>query len=118
MKPKITPTSSTAIWSDITPRWRGSRLLRWFLVSTGSCELRLIRAGRRTVRTVLIAFLLFLHLLFPHRRQERFGEIGQLGFLVLRDRLDEVRRDHHQQFIGRFLIRDALEEVADDRDIA
>src|ERR1700736_5054774 len=89
------------------------RLFRfWFLISTWPYEFRLIRAGRRAV---LFSFLL---LLFLYRRQKYFGKHRQLGLLVRRERFDEVRRDHNQQLVCRFLNRGALEEVSENRNIA
>src|SRR5258708_5905146 len=89
MMPSMTGPNSTSIWRDTAPRV----LLFWFLISTWSYKFRLIRTGG------LSALFTFLLLLFLHRWQEHLGEIRQLGLLVRRNRLDEVRCDHYQQLI-------------------
>src|SRR5215831_8555592 len=116
MRPKITGTSSTSIWIDITPRSSARRLFGWFLITTGSYKLGLLGRGRLAV--LLTATPLFLLLLLFHGRQKRVGEIRKLGFFVLAKRLDEVRGDYDQQFVSRFLRRRALEEIAEDGNIA
>src|SRR5260370_34866205 len=88
------------------------RLFRfWFLISTWAYEFRLIRASWRAV---LFPFLL----LFLCRRQKYFWKHWQLGLLVRGERFDEVRRDHCQQLICRFLNRSALEEVSEYRNVS
>ncbi len=89
------------------------RQLLWFLIPTGSYEFRLLL---RAVRLGLLD-LLILHVFF-NGRQEWLREVRQLGFLFRRKRFDEVRRDDHQQLVGRFLGRAAAEELPQNRDIS
>src|SRR5579871_299989 len=57
-------------------------------------------------------------LLWSGRRQERHGSERKIDFFSRRERLDEARRDHHHQFVRRFLRRVAAEQRPQDRDIA
>src|SRR5438874_12616569 len=111
----MTGTSSTSICSVMAPlapccktaplRSRLGRLF-WFLIPTRSYEFGL---GLRAFRLGLFD-LLVLHIFFDGGH-ERLGEVRQFGLLVRRKRFDEMRRDHHQQFIRRFLGRAAAEEL-------
>src|SRR5262245_38259103 len=106
MSPNITGTSSTSIWTDIAPRLE-SILTPGSLLLTSSSLLRLLISTRSykfgPIRPFCFALLrLRMALLFLHGREKRLGEFRQLRFLFRRKRFYEMRRNHHQQLVGRF----------------
>src|SRR6185437_2150808 len=100
-----TGTIITSNGSDMVPAQARALFVFWNLLPTRSYKLRLI---------VLLAFAL----LFRGGRQERLRKIEHFHLLVGRERAHQMRSNHNQQFVVAFLLAPALEQLAQNGNIA
>src|ERR1039458_4794498 len=111
--PKSTGTMMTASCRDMEPR--GLPLLLGYLLTTGSYKLRLVGGGGRRRRALALGGL---GLRRRYRGEEGRRHVRQLGLLFGAERAHEMRSDHHQQLVIRFLRAAAAEQLSQNGDVA